>query len=421
MIAVLENCRLCKNEFYNKSLKLIETPLANELYKSRDSAKKAERFPLELVMCESCRHVQLRQIVDPKRLFDNYVYKSGTSSFFRKHFKDLANSIAIKYNKKNGYVLEVGSNDGILLDELTSHGIRCIGVEPSSSLVAECNNRGLEVFEAYFEDKFTDFLLMKYGNASLVVGNNVFAHIQELKRAFENVYKVLDSDGVFIFEVAHLKNILTDGIFDTIYHEHMSYHSAYSMEKFANSTGFKLFDIEKISPHGGSLRFFLTKNLGKNITPSVEKIIQEEIELGLHNENILTKIEGNIVRIKAESQRIIDYLTKNQHCKLIGYGAPAKVVTFLAQVELEEIEIIGIIDDNKNKQEKYLPGSGIRIMSMEIMKKSMAENFKPNNCLVACLIFPWNLKLEIIDKLADLLPKGSKVVTFFPDVEMVAI
>jgi len=421
MITVLENCRLCESKFYKISLKLIDTPLANELYKSKDLAKKADRFPLELVMCESCRHVQLRHIVDPKRLFDDYVYKSGTSSYFRKHFKDLANSIAIKYKEKNGYVLEVGSNDGILLDELTSHGIRCIGVEPSSDLVAECNNRNLEVFKAYFDDKFTDFLLVKYGKASLVLGNNVFAHIQELKRAFENVYKILDADGVFIFEVAHLKNILTDGIFDTIYHEHMSYHSAYSIQKFANSTGFKLFDIEKISPHGGSLRFFLTKNLGENVSSSVEKIIQEEIELGLNNEKVLTKIGDNIVRIKAESQKLIDFLIKNQNFKLIGYGAPAKVVTFLVQVELEEIEIVGIIEDNKHKQEKYLPGSGIRIMSMEIMNIFMTENFNPDNDLVACLIFPWNLKVEIISKLADLLPKGSKAVTFFPNVEMVAI
>jgi len=421
MITVLENCRLCESKFYKISLKLIDTPLANELYKSKDLAKKADRFPLELVMCESCRHVQLKHIVDPKRLFDDYVYKSGTSSFFRKHFKDLANSIAIKYKEKNGYALEVGSNDGILLDELTSHGIRCIGVEPSSDLVAECNNRNLEVFKGYFDDKFTDFLLVKYGKASLVLGNNVFAHIQELKRAFENVYKILDADGVFIFEVAHLKNILTDGIFDTIYHEHMSYHSAYSIQKFANSTGFKLFDIEKISPHGGSLRFFLTKNLGENVSSSVEKIIQEEIELGLNNEKVLTKIGDNIVRIKAESQKLIDFLIKNQNFKLIGYGAPAKVVTFLVQVELEEIEIVGIIEDNKHKQEKYLPGSGIRIMSMEIMNIFMTENFNPDNDLVACLIFPWNLKVEIISKLADLLPKGSKAVTFFPNVEMVAI
>ena len=421
MITVLENCRLCGCKFYKKSLKLIDTPVANELYESRDLAKKADRFPLELVMCESCRHVQLRHIVDPKRLFDNYVYKSGTSSFFRKHFKDLANLIAIKYKEINGYVLEVGSNDGILLDELTSHGIRCIGVEPSSGLAAECNSRNLEVFAAYFDEKFADFLLTKYGKASLILGNNVFAHIQELKRAFENVYKILDSNGVFIFEVAHLKNILTDGIFDTIYHEHMSYHSAYSMEKFANSIGFKLFDIEEISPHGGSLRFFLTKNLSENVNSSVEKIIQEEIELGLNSEKTLTKIGDNIVRIKTESQKLTDYLMKNQHSKFIGYGAPAKVVTFLAQVELEEIEIVGIIEDNKHKQEKYLPGSGIRIMSMEKMRKSLEEDFNPKNGLITCLIFPWNLKVEIISKLADLLPKGSKVVTFLPDVEMVAV
>jgi hypothetical protein len=193
------------------------------------------------------------------------------------------------------------------------------------------------------------------------------------------------------------------------------------MEKFANTTGFKLFNIEKISPHGGSLRFFLTKNLDGNVTSSVEKIIQEEIVLGLNNEKVLTKIGENIVRIKTDSQKLTNYLMKNQHIKLIGYGAPAKVVTFLTQVELEEIEIVGIIEDNKHKQEKYLPGSGIRIMSMEIMNKFMTENFNLDNDLVACLIFPWNLKIEIVSKLANLLPKGSKVVTFFPDVEMVAI
>jgi hypothetical protein len=193
------------------------------------------------------------------------------------------------------------------------------------------------------------------------------------------------------------------------------------MDKFANSTGFKLFDIEKISPHGGSLRFYLSKNLSMKVTSAVEKIIQEEIELGLHNENTLTKIGDNIVRIKTASQRLIDYLTKNQRSKLIGYGAPAKVVTFLAQVDLEEIKMIGIIEDNKHKQGKYLPGSGIRIMSMEIMNKFIEENINPDNDLVACFIFPWNLKVEIISKLAGLLPKGSKVITFFPDVEMVAI
>ena len=169
------------------------------------------------------------------------------------------------------------------------------------------------------------------------------------------------------------------------------------------------------------MRFFLTKNLSENVNSSVEKIIQEEIELGLNREKVLTKIGDNIVRIKDESEKLTDYLIKSKHSKLFGYGAPAKVVTFLAQIGLEEIEIVGIIEDNKHKQEKYLPGSGIRIMSMEKMRKSLAEDFNPKNGLITCLIFPWNLKVEIISKLADLLPKGSKVVTFLPDVEMVAL
>jgi SAM-dependent methyltransferase len=360
----------------------------------------------------------LKYIVDPTRLFGNYVYKSGASNFFQNHFKDLARSIARGIHDKDRYVLEVGSNDGVLLNELTANGIDCIGVEPSFALVQDCIKRNLKVYEAFFDDTFVDTLITNHGLASLVVGNNVFAHINDLKKAFENVHKVLDPKGKFIFEVAHLKNIITDGIFDTIYHEHMSYHSVYSMQKFVKLTGFKLVNVEKINSHGGSLRFYLTKDLTEEIQASVKEIIDEELSLGLENNSVLERIGLDIVEKKLNIDEKIEELISSNIKYFVGYGAPAKVVTFLAQMRLEDIGIICVIDDNILKQGKFLPSSGIEVVSVERMKELLAKQNLLDNGSTACFIFPWNLKAEIRSKLKNILPEGSKSVTFFPNIEV---
>lgn len=251
MFKTLNSCRLCSGNFYQKSLKLKDTPPANELYPSRELAIAADKFPLEVVMCKECKHVQLKHIVNPKRLFDEYVYKSGTSNFFINHFDKLAELISKSY-PVTSYVLEVGSNDGILLESLSKRNIKSIGVEPSEYLAKECIAKGQIIYNSYFDKETADKIVETHGNASVVLGNNVFAHIDNLREAFDNVSKVLNPEGLFIFEVAHLKYILIDGIFDTIYHEHMSYHTAISMEKFCKNFGLKMIKIEKVSSHGGA-------------------------------------------------------------------------------------------------------------------------------------------------------------------------
>jgi SAM-dependent methyltransferase len=420
MFKTLNNCRLCSGTFYLKSIKLKDTPPANELYASKELARNAEKFPLEVVMCSNCKHVQLKHIVNPNRLFDNYVYKSGTSNFFVEHFEKLADYISESHPIQS-YVLEVGSNDGILLSSLEKRNIKSIGVEPSEFLAKECVAKNQVVYNSYFDEGTVNKIITEHGKASIVLGNNVFAHIEDLRKAFNNVFNILNSNGLFIFEVAHFRYILEDGIFDTIYHEHMSYHTAVAMEKFANDTGFKLFNIEKISSHGGSLRFFLSKDKEKKVNPSVREITDEEKSLGLENENVMGVIESKIQSIKVSVKDLVYDLSTSRKKKFIGYGAPAKVVTFLAEMELENLEIIGIVDDNLNKQGKYLPGSGYKIVSSEQMVDTISKDKVIQDDGAVCFVFPWNLKSEIIEKLRSWLPINSNAVVFFPEVEKVDI
>lgn len=418
MFKTLNSCRLCSGNFYQKTLKLKDTPPANELYPSRELAITADKFPLEVVMCKECKHVQLKHIVNPKRLFDDYVYKSGTSNFFINHFDKLAELISKSY-PVTSYVLEVGSNDGILLESLSKRNIKSIGVEPSGYLAKECIAKGQIIYNSYFDKMTADKIVETHGNASVVLGNNVFAHIDNLREAFDNVSKVLNPEGLFIFEVAHLKYILIDGIFDTIYHEHMSYHTAISMEKFCKNFGLKMIKIEKVSSHGGSLRFFLSKDQNATIDPSVDEVIKEEMALNLDNEKVLELIEEKINIIKASVNSLMKELPSSS--KFFGYGAPAKVVTFLAQMELEEINLVGIIDDNISKQQRYLPGSGFEVKSTEQMKQLLLKDEAARDFGVICFIFPWNLKAEIVQKLHSWVPDNSNAVVFFPIVEKVKI
>jgi len=419
MFRTLTNCRLCSGEFFQKTLRLKSTPPANELYKSKDEARAAEKFPLEVVMCQKCRHVQLKQIVSPKRLFDDYVYKSGTSRFFNDHFDNLASTLVAEF-KVDNYVLEVGSNDGILLASLAKRGIKSIGIEPSSFLAKECVNNNLNVYNSYLDSKVVAEIIQSHGHASIVLGNNVFAHIDDMRTAFKNVFDLLGNSGVFIFEVAHFKYILMDGLFDTIYHEHMSYHTAIALEKFALETGFKLFRIEEIPSHGGSLRFYLSKDKDQLIDQSVEKTIKEEVSLGLNEVEVLSSIEGKIKNTKLAADIMLKEISMKSNALFVGYGAPAKVVTFLAQMDMEDMDLIGIIEDNIDKQSKYLPGSGFAINSLEEIQRSIIKNGSKELC-INFLIFPWNLKSEIIEKLGKWAPKNSNAVVFFPSVEKVKI
>ena len=417
-LKTLVSCRICGGEFSDETLILKDSPLANELNLNRGEALLAEKFPLQVVMCSTCKHFQLKHIVSPDRLFSNYIYKSGTSSFFREHFKSFAKII---HDNKEGYrlrVFEIGSNDGILLDELKSLGINCVGLEPSHELVKECLERGLDVIHGFLTRDLVSELNKSRGVFDVVVGNNVFAHIDDLLGAFRCVNQLLETNGVFIFEVADFSQIRDKGIFDSIYHEHMSFHTVTGLQLLAEMSDFTIEKYSYVDSHGGSFRFFLKKGFGPSKSQEILDQIEREATLGLNSPVVLSQLQENIARRKIA---VSDFIQRREERRiLVGYGAPAKAVTFILEMGLEKAGIMAILDDNLSKQGRYLPSSGIPITSKEELIKNL-KDLKKDEEPLDFMIFPWNLGAELVSKLKTWAPKQSRVITFFPELQVVSL
>ena len=411
----LKSCRLCGSVFYSEVLELRKSPLANELYNSKVAAQNADKFPLTLAMCSNCKHVQLRHIVNPERLFASYVYRSGTSQSFQIHFDELAEKI-VQQHGSDIKVLEIGSNDGTLLKSLRDRGVDAVGIEPSESLCKLSKDMNLNVVHGMLDNDTIEKSLPGDIKAQIIVANNVFAHIDDMPNALALISSNIELGGSFIFEVAHLKSLIENSLFDTIYHEHMSYHSVLSLIPFLQSQNFSIYRVEEIPTHGGSIRIFARKVSDKdwtNIDVEILKIIDSEIRIGLDSPQLLVKLSESIDQIRTSSISLLSELENSY--ELFGYGAPAKLVTFMNELGLESLPFVGVVDDNEDKQSKFLPGSGIEI----VPSKDLVEQAKKSKRAIAVVIFPWNLKDEIITKLQSYLPKGSKAIWLLPTPEMV--
>lgn len=405
----LTSCRICNSKFYKKKLKLNDTPIANELYPNKEGSLLADKIPLVVVMCKMCKHIQLKHIVSKKRLFDNYVYSSSTSSFFQDHFKNLSNILKNNYLEK-GVIIEVGSNDGYFLNELTKNNFTAVGIEPSKELYNLSKKYNVNVINDYLGEQSVNKVLKKYGQADIVVGNNVFAHIEKLPESFLLVNKMLKNSGLFIIEVANFNKILEDGIFDTIYHEHMSYHTIFGFIQLSRQCGFAIKNVFDIPSHGGSFRFILEKTDSFYISQNViEKINNEGVDI-----KSFKKIEKTINKKKKDLQKIIK--NKYKDYKIIGYGAPAKLVTFMYQMFADSFNIEYVVDDNEMKQNKYIPGLGYKIISYDNLHNIIKKYEK-----VVFIIFPWNLSEEIIEKIKKIECDKISIIKAFPVVESLDI
>lgn len=403
------HCRLCSGEFYSESLKLLDTPLANELYIDSATAMTASRFPLEVVMCKECKHVQLRDIVDRKRLFGKYIYKSGTSGFFRDHFHNLAKTIA-QLVPQSSLVVEIGSNDGFLLQSLQQMGLSAVGIEPSEILARQCRFNGLNVVEDFLSEKNLNLIHTTFGIPDVVVANNVFAHIDDMRNAVRLIRNLLSPTGIFIFEVAHWLKLVENNYFDTIYHEHMSYHTLGSLIPFLENFEFSVYNVEEIESHGGSIRVYASRNPSVPKNSSITTLLKKEDQAGVSAPGIFAMMQEKISNKRNQVQRLLSNL--DGQAQVFGYGAPAKIVTFLSEMNLEQIEMMGIIDDNLEKQGKYLPSSAFQILPTSVIE----EQLRRKQGQVTCLIFPWNLGEELITKLKKFMPRDSKAICFFPQV-----
>jgi nucleoside-diphosphate-sugar epimerase len=375
------DCRSCGNVNLKRVVSLGYQPLANNLTNKKDES--CELFPLEVNYCGKCHNCQLSVAIDPKKMFSNYLYTSSTSKVFRNHFIEAAKKYSkdLKLNKKKSYIIDIGSNDGVALKPFLDLGFKKIlGVEPAKNLAKLANKNKIKTFNGFLDKKNLKKIKK---NADLILASNVFAHSDKLKEMAECMLSLLNNKGTIVIEVQYLLNTLQDLTFDNIYHEHYNYWSLTSLINFFNQFKATIFRSEKINTHGGSIRVYIKKENKIKIENSVKKMLKEEENFGIKNYKTYQKFGEEVYKIRENVIKNIKKLKKNRKT-IIGYGAPAKATTALNFFGISK-EIDFIVEDNKLKHNKFIPG-----VKIPIKNKSQIKNKK--NTL---LVLAWNFYDEI--------------------------
>ena len=383
------HCRCCGNNKLKRIISLGFQPLANNLLNK--ISDKVDKFPLELNYCESCYNVQLSMAVDPKKMFKKYLYQSSTSRSFQEHFE----KAAIKYIKnlklnKKSFIIDIGSNDGVGLMPFKNKGYKnLLGIEPATNLCKISQKKGIKVMNSFLDKNCVKKIKKK---ADLVLASNVFAHSDDLNLMAKCILDLLSKNGTAILEIQYLVKTIKDLTFDNIYHEHYNYWSLTTLDYFFKKLNANIFKAEKIDTHGGSLRVYISKDLNKKKDLSINRILNEEKKFGIQKFKTYQIFAKKIENIKINVQKNIIFL-KNKFNSIIGYGSPAKATTALNYFDISS-EIDFIIEDNKLKHGKFLPGVNIPIHSKNKLK---------NNSILI-IVLAWNF-FDTIKKNNDKLGK----------------
>lgn len=344
-------------------LELAPTPPANA-FVSRDELDQPQPcFPLDVFFCEDCCHAQLLDVVAPSVLFENYVYVSGTSPAFVAHFESYARDILRQFQPAAGsLVVDIGSNDGTLLRFFQQAGMQVLGVDPARSIAEEATRQGIKTLPAFFSPRLAADIRARHGAARVITANNVFAHIDDLEGIVEGIRTLLVPDGVFVFEVSYLVDVFEKTLFDTIYHEHLDYHSVKPLVPFFKRLGMELIEAARIGSHGGSLRGVAQLAGGPHLAgKSVAAAIAGEERLGLDRAETFRQFGRNIDALKTALNKLLREL-KASGKRIAGFGAPAKATTLMYHFGIGPDLIDFIVDDSPLKQGLFTPGYHVPVL-----------------------------------------------------------
>ena len=401
-------CNFCKANISDVFLNLGQTPPANSLLSNRKDFTREKKFNLVVYICKKCWLVQTKQIADKKVFFNNkYPYYSSISKTWLKHCESYVHKITekLKLNKLSK-VIEIASNDGYLLQYFKEKKIPCLGIEPTKNTAKICIKKGINVIQKFFSHKLSKEIKYK---ADLVICNNVLAHVPDLTDFIKGLENTINKKGVITIEFPHLKNLIKKNQFDTIYHEHYFYFSLISLEKIVTKLNLKIFEVDKLNTHGGSLRVYLCKRKNpKKISKKVKQLIQEEKAFGLNKINTYLTFKKKVYRLKKKSLEFMRKC-KLKNKKIYAYGAAAKGITFLNYLKISRDDIKYVYDASKFKINKFLPSSHIPICDPKNLTKT-----KPNYIL----ILPWNIQKEIRSELKFTKLWNCKFLTFIPRVKV---
>ncbi len=410
MVKQRDNCRLCESKHVESAFIMQPTPIGDAYVTQENLSEKQKSYPLTLFLCHQCGHLQLPTVIDPYVLFGQYIYETSTSPGLVKHFNDYADHVLDKIKCPiNSFVVEIGSNDGSLLHFFKTRGMRVLGIDPAQKIAEKATKKGLETLPAFFDFTLSTEILKTYGHADIITANNVFAHSDTIRDMTKGIQHLLSPEGVFIFEVSYLVDILDKKLFDTIYHEHLSYHHVSSLEYFLNLYEMTLFDVERIPSKGGSIRCYAKLMSAKHtISPVVKDLMALEKKMQLTDIQTYKKAEKDFQLI---TNKTIDFIhnIKSQHGKIAGYGASPTVTTLLYQLELNH-SIDFLVDDNPIKYFRYSPGCHLAVLPPDSIYTE-----KPNYII----ILAWQYANMIIQKHQKFLSDNGCFIIPLPEFKIV--
>jgi hypothetical protein len=400
----MTECRSCQSKDLFSAIDLGYQPIANEL--TRDS-EHTSTYPLNLQVCKNCALGQVTHSITPQQLFNDYRYMSAISTTYREHCITFVDTVLKEIEwQPQDWVLELASNDGFLIKQFGVRGITAVGVEPAINIASKIQGENVRVIPKFFSSALAKELVNELGHPKLVIANNVLAHVPDLNDFVSGISILMDHKSLASVENPTLLNILTKNQFDSIYHEHFSYLSANSMEHILRRHELQLTSIDQLETHGGSNRYWIRK--ANSVSgDSIVQIIKSEIDAGIIDENkwIIAK-----ERVDISTQKLLIFLQKEKFAGKItaGYGAAAKASTLLNYAGITDQFIECIFDASREKSNRYIPNTGIRILPAEKLEDFKIDNF---------VVFPWNIAEEVRIFLRSKGFSRSRIYKAIPDLE----
>ncbi len=391
-------------------LDLGKTPPANKFLEKEGLKHQEEFFPLRVCFNEKLKLVHLDHIVPKEKLFSHYVYVTSTSKTFRDHFTKMADTLGQRFRlKKDSLAVDIGSNDGILLQGLKKY-CNIVGIEPASNIAALANSNGIETINDFLTNATVETIIKEKGHADVVCATNVFAHTENITEFVELVKKLLKPDGAFVIEIQYFLDTIETMTFDNIYHEHLYYYTVTSLQNFFNTVGMTIFDIEHVDTHGGSLRVYVQKSENNNPQRmAVSDYLMAEKRKKLDSFETYAAFAKKVFEKKLRLIAAIKELREDSK-RIAAYGAPAKSTTLLNFCNLTKEDIEYIVDDNALKVGKFAPGTHIPVVNSFHLGAHIPDYL---------LLLAWNFKDEILKKVERYHEKGMKVIVPLPKFEII--
>ncbi len=407
------NCRFCNNTLTNTFIDLVNSPASNSFLTFEQLNEPETFFPLKVFTCDKCFLVQIDEYKQSEAIFNgDYVYFSSFSTSWLTHVKNYVELMTNRFGlNKDSQVIEIASNDGYLLQYFVEKNIPVLGIEPTENTAKVAIEKGVNTITRFFGTELANELSKNGTKADLFLGNNVLAHVPDIVDIVKGIKIILKPQGVVTIEFPHLMQLVENKQFDTIYHEHFSYLSFYSVKQIFEAQGLEMFDVEEIPTHGGSLRIYAKhkEDDSKIVSKNVGQLIDKEIAKGI---NTLTYYEDFGQKVSKVKLDFLDFLIqqKRNNKKVAGYGAAAKGNTLLNYCGVKNDMIDFVVDRNPAKQNMFLPASHIPVYAEAALKEN-----KPDYII----IFPWNLKDEVIEQLSYVKDWGAKFVIPIPYLEII--